>query len=575
MRALIRLMTVPAEKRDVPWLRESVQAAIELEMSTIPPYLYAAWSINLRDDPAADPAKVRRTIMGIAREEMLHMGIACNLLASIGGQPMILQRAPRYPTQLPKHIHHGLLVALAPLSRELVLNTFMAIEEPVEHLFDDPDFTPSGSKLIGQFYGELLPQFNRLSPPISTTGQVNIREVFGNFNVPEPFGSDFIVRNLDDVRAGIELITRQGEGTAAGPFESRDDPDELGHFYQFGEIFHGHRLTRTKPFSYTVGDVKMPPVHQVSPADNALLASKEFNLAYTGVLKDLEDIWNRGSSTSLATVAFSGMPTLSMKAEALIQSGAGPAFVVVDDSGAPVPPPTVGSRFARVGDEPDAAVQDPAARLSLTTGAFRPDPSVHVAYFRDLDNWSNFQATPDVRTAINQTFEFFDSWIAFARDASQERAWIDSLSGNAVRQSVALLSDLQKQTVEVHYGVPVPLLTLLDGFERFGNDGMPDDPDRPLAPRHNMNAAIMWFMLSAFAEACVRLEISVEFWVFYMRAILCGLLNDGLFRGRLTVQGFEATPEGRLAVFQHAQAVADADLPAELRRRYMESGFAR
>ena len=30
-------------------------------------------------------------------------------------------------------------------------------------------------------------------------------------------------------------------------------------------------------------------------------------------------------------------------------------------------------------------------------------------------------------------------------------------------------------------------------------------------PRHNMNAAIMWFVLSAFAEACIRLEISGEF----------------------------------------------------------------
>jgi hypothetical protein len=90
-----------------------------------------------------------------------------------------------------------------------------------------------------------------------------------------------------------------------------------------------------------------------------------------------------------------------------------------------------------------------------------------------------------------------------------------------------------------------------------------------------MNAAIMWFVLSAFAEACVRLDISAEFWVFYMRAILCGLLNDGLFRGRFTVQGFEATPAGRLAVLQHAQAVADADLPAELRRRYLESEPAR
>src|SRR5262245_28747598 len=124
MRALIRLMTVPEEKRDPAWLAESLQAAIELEMSTIPPYLSAAWSID-QSDPDADPADVRGTIMQIAQEEMLHMGIACNLLAAIGGQPMILQRAPRYPTRLPKDIHTGLKVGLAPLTRELVRKTFM------------------------------------------------------------------------------------------------------------------------------------------------------------------------------------------------------------------------------------------------------------------------------------------------------------------------------------------------------------------------------------------------------------------------------------------------------------------
>ena len=51
--------------------------------------------------------------------------------------------------------------------------------------------------------------------------------------------------------------------------------------------------------------------------------------------------------------------------------------------------------------------------------------------------------------------------------------------------------------------------------------------------------------------------------------------GPGLFRMRLTAHGFEATPDGQLSVFQHAQTAANADLPAELRRRSMESGFAR
>ena len=84
----------------------------------------------------------------------------------------------------------------------------------------------------------------------------------------------------------------------------------------------------------------------------------------------------------------------------------------------------------------------------------------------------------------------------------------------------------------------------------------------------------MWFLLGAFAEACPRLGIAVEFWRFLQRPILCGLLNDGLFRpGRFHVDGFPATDEGREAVFAHVQQVADADLPVEIRRRFAESGL--
>ena len=121
--------------------------------------------------------------------------------------------------------------------------------------------------------------------------------------------------------------------------------------------------------------------------------------------------------------------------------------------------------------------------------------------------------------------------------------------------------------------MPVPLLTVLDGYERFGNDGLPDDPLRPLAPRHNMDSPIMWFFLAAFAEACLRLGIATEFWTFFQRPILCGLLNDGLFRNRFPVKGFAATAAGRDAVYAFVQQVPDAGLATEIRRRYVDSAL--
>lgn len=47
-----------------------------------------------------------------------------------------------------------------------------------------------------------------------------------------------------------------------------------------------------------------------------------------------------------------------------------------------------------------------------------------------------------------------------------------------------------------------------------------------------------------------------------IRAVLCGLLNDGLFRGAPEAQGSEARPDGQLAAVQHAQTAADAHPPA-------------
>src|SRR4051794_4535150 len=79
MLPLHRLMSVPEGNRDIDWVREGLQVAIELEWGTIPPYLYAWWSIDTRND--GDPDDVAGAFRRIVIEEMLHMSIACNLLA--------------------------------------------------------------------------------------------------------------------------------------------------------------------------------------------------------------------------------------------------------------------------------------------------------------------------------------------------------------------------------------------------------------------------------------------------------------------------------------------------------------
>jgi hypothetical protein len=141
-------------------LTAALQQAIELEHSTIPTYLYAAYS--LEGGYEGVNKAIYTLIMSVVIEEMLHMGLACNILNALGGSPQINKPGfiPTYPGPLPGGVETGLIVPLEPLSSDLVKNTFMGIEEP-----ENPwDFAATNAALeseyitIGGFYGAIKTQ---------------------------------------------------------------------------------------------------------------------------------------------------------------------------------------------------------------------------------------------------------------------------------------------------------------------------------------------------------------------------------------------------------------------------------
>src|SRR5262249_51577192 len=141
------LLAVPAADRDLDWLKEGLREAIRLEFSTIPPYLCGMWSVKDDSDP------VYSVIFDVVLQEMLHMGLMCNLLAALGEAPAINSKAfvPPYPCELPGGVHPGLIVGLAGLSIPLVRDVWMQIERPLNPV-------PVGIgvvqtfQTIGQFY---------------------------------------------------------------------------------------------------------------------------------------------------------------------------------------------------------------------------------------------------------------------------------------------------------------------------------------------------------------------------------------------------------------------------------------
>src|SRR5579863_7901810 len=141
-------------------VRASLQLAIELEHSTIPPYLYALFSIT----PGTND-EVSTIIRSVVVEEMLHMVLAANVLNSIGGRPAISKPnfTPRYPGPLPGGVEGQLEVHLRPFSKDQ-LATFIEIEEPRHTLDDQPLADQLGACTIGEFYTAISSALERVGP---------------------------------------------------------------------------------------------------------------------------------------------------------------------------------------------------------------------------------------------------------------------------------------------------------------------------------------------------------------------------------------------------------------------------
>ncbi|WP_275413708.1 ferritin-like domain-containing protein [Streptomyces rubrogriseus] len=74
-------------------LRGHLQWAIEVEHSTLPPYLTALYSLD-----AERNADAVQLIGGVFVEEMIHLALAANLLNAVGGRPVL-----DAPHMLPPH----------------------------------------------------------------------------------------------------------------------------------------------------------------------------------------------------------------------------------------------------------------------------------------------------------------------------------------------------------------------------------------------------------------------------------------------------------------------------------------
>lgn len=305
---ILELMSDSGIPHDLEWLKRSLQAAITLEFATIPPYLAAYWSIKNGTDPVA------RSIRTIFLEEMLHMGLACNLLVAIGGHPILntTDAIPTYPGPLPGGVHPGLEVSLRGLSKDAV-KTFMDIEYPAwtPVALESVESYPT----IGEFYDAIFGAFESLQPTLAVEPQVK-----------GPLGLKKL-QTLEQVRQAIQLIKHQGEGSKESPEDT--GMTDLAHYYRFGEIYHEKRLRKdpaTGVYHFNGEPVPFPEVRPMAavPAggyrQNDVTAQvwellMAFDTLFTTTVNQLHAAWN-GSADSLGDAVDSmysmGDPAVSL-----------------------------------------------------------------------------------------------------------------------------------------------------------------------------------------------------------------------------------------------------------------------
>jgi hypothetical protein len=294
-------------------LREHVQGALELEHSTLPPYLCALFSIH-----AGTNLESVEVIKSIFIEEMLHLALAANVLNAIGGAPTLNEPGfvPSYPAPLP-HGDHSFVVPLAPFT-PATIETFMRVERPGERRAESE---ADNFETIGQFYGAIEEGLKNLC---ATLGEDTVfsgdpdRQITPevlHFTGERPV---IAVHNLKTALDAVDEIEEQGEGLKHREVWDGDrdmfhpERDEVAHYFRFREIMQGRSYVRgDSPRSGPSGKTfvvdwasvypmrpnpKVDDYPQGSPVRSKM---EEFNTKYCEMLATLHRAFN-GETASLS-----------------------------------------------------------------------------------------------------------------------------------------------------------------------------------------------------------------------------------------------------------------------------------
>jgi len=317
-------------------VHKHVKTGMIIELTTIPLYLYATYSI--KDSGAGSDA--RNQIKGVFRQEMLHLALAGNLLSALDGSLDLydFDVIPQYPVTL---LYEQIKLSLDRAHEESI-ERFKELEAPYPSPPRAPDAETTDTKdyrSIGEFYRELEKALADL-PEKDFQNNPDLQFTENDFDYDDELT---VIGSKSVAEAKLNLIIQQGEGTGDIHFNTQS------HYVIFRDL-------AVKAPTWEFYNVRTnPKTHDYkglgNPKDYAYTLSLTFDATYCYLLQNIQRVWAKGEANlhgrlvgNMNNLMFTILPPL---AELLIQQQltgdndlAAPCFdyYPLGDDGKPLPP---------------------------------------------------------------------------------------------------------------------------------------------------------------------------------------------------------------------------------------------
>jgi len=287
--------------------------AAELEHGLLIQYLFAAYSLKRRPEEGISVEQVEKVrewggaILGVARQEMAHLGTVCNLLTAVGGSPRFGR--PNFPQAMEHYYPFDFQLERFTMT---TLERFIRFEKPVDEAVEALEgVAPNLPELdrVGELYRQIADGFRTLDLAYARSRQtlfVGPSEAQDADSWTQPIGKGGFnvvpVTDLASALAAIESIVLEGEGAPTDREGSHYDTFLDVHREYQAELaadpdFDPARPVVITPLTRTHRDSGPGPFTLLQEGTPTHDLAELFNHVYSTVLLMLMQFYDYGGET--------------------------------------------------------------------------------------------------------------------------------------------------------------------------------------------------------------------------------------------------------------------------------------